>query len=104
MTFEEYKEIAKIYEKLMRNNFDDEEMQKIKNILVFDRFYRTLLQKTIDLKKDLTDNAEVICNPIREPKIEEYEEFLKHLDLSEYSAKLNKNTFEWYDFLEKTND
>ena len=102
MTFEEYREIAKKYEKLMRNvEFEDERLKEIKELLVFHDFFNALMTNTIDMKKDPLDNAEVICKPIREPKLEEYNEFLKYLDLSEYSAKLNENTFKWFEFLEK---
>lgn len=101
MTFEEYKEIAEKYEKLMRNNFTDERLKEIKELLVFHDFFKALMADTIDMKKDSLDNAEFICKPLREPKLEEYNEFLKHLDLSEYSAKLNENTFRWFEILKK---
>ena len=101
MTFEEYREIAKKYEKLVTGHFDDERMQEIKNILLFNDFYKALVRKSIHEKKCLADNVETTCRPLREPNLEEYDEFLKFLDLSKFSDFLNANNFNWYDLFQK---
>lgn len=98
MTFEEYREIAKKYEKLMRNvEFEDERLKEIKEILVFHNFYKKILKKEIDPEKSLVESVDILCEPLKAPTIEQYMKFLNELDLEEFNAKFYDTYFNYYD-------